>query len=230
MKYTNAYEEIKKGLVNDILSNYGKYIDELEEFKSQIKQGIKTYLHNDKPISLYPPSKNYIAKSFENNIDESHLEYLIANLQTRFEYIFSYIKSIDRVINSRRKLLKSVNELRIFNKITKDKFNEKKDATSIFEPITSIKVNNHLRLDLEAIETVESYLDNDRLDYEELHSINIVLKENGDYKINNDYLSKLECLLFENSEEAIKHDLKQVEKIEKQKECENYLEYILLFK
>ncbi|HGL5466593.1 TPA: hypothetical protein ACKFIH_002668 [Staphylococcus aureus] len=145
-------------------------------------------------------------------------------------YIYNYRRAFSLVKEHRSKLIANVKELISFNKITKDKFSEKNDATAIFKPIETYAVNKHLDIYFRSIETVKGHIDNYLENKYELDLNQIAIKEDGVYSIDDDKLQESEKVFFEEVMKAIKYDIEQVKVIEKQKDSENYLKYYLLFK
>ena len=228
---TKTYEDIKNELVQAILTDYEQYKDALENFQSNIKQGHSFYIVSTrKPISEHASAKRSGMYADKKLTEDEKLVRLLGNLNERFGYINNYRKHFSLVKESRNKLIANIKELISFNKITKDKFSEKNDATAIFKPIETNAVNKDLDIYFRNIETTKSHIDNYLENKYELDLNQIAIKENGIYSIDNDRLEEKEKEFFEKTMEAINHDVQQVKAIEKQKDSKNYLKYYLLFK
>ena len=228
---TKTYEDIKNELVKAILTDYEQYKDALENFQSKIKQGHSFYIVSTrKPISEHASAKRSAMYANRTLTEDENLVRMLRNLSERFIYIYNYRRAFSLVKEHRSKLIANVKELISFNKITKDKFSEKNDATAIFKPIETYAVNKHLDIYFRSIETVKGHIDNYLENKYELDLNQIAIKENGIYSIDNDRLEEKEKEFFEKTMEAINHDVQQVKVIEKQKDSENYLKYYLLFK
>ena len=225
---TKTYEDIKNELVKAILNDYEQYKDALESFQSEIKQGHTFYIVSTrKPISEYASAKRSVMYSDKKLTEDENLVRLLGNLSERFGYIHNYSRDFKSVKECRSKLIADIKELISFNKITKDKFSEKNDATAIFKPIETNAVNKHLDIYFRNIEKAKSQIDNYLKNKYELDLNEITIKENGTYSIDNDKLEKCEKEFFEETMKAIKYDIEQVKVIEKQKDSENYLKYFL---
>lgn len=228
---TKTYEDIKNDLVKGILTDYEQYKDALEKFESKIKQGHSLYIVNTrKPISEYASAKRSVMYANKTLTEDENLVRMLGNLSERFRYINNYRRAFSLVKEHRSKLIANVKELVSFNKITKEKFSEKNDATAIFKPIETNAVNKHLDIYFRSIEMAKSHIDNYLENKYELDLNEIAIKEDGIYSINNDRLEKNEKDFFEETMKAIKYDIEQIKAIEKQKDSENYLKYFLLFK
>lgn len=228
---TKTYEDIKNELVKSILADYEQYKDTLENFQSKIKQGHSFYIVSTrKPISEHTSGKRSVMYADKKLTEDENLVRLLGNLSERFRYINNYRKAFSLVKERRSKLIANIKELRSFNKITKDKFSEKNDATSIFKPIETNAVNKHLDIYFRSIETAKSHIDNYLENKYELDLNQIAIKEDGVYSIDDDRLQENEREFFEEVMKGIKYDIEQVKAIEKQKDSENYLKYCLLFK
>lgn len=228
---TKTYEDIKNELVQAILTDYEQYKDALENFQSNIKQGHSFYIVSTrKPISEHASAKRSGMYADKKLTEDEKLVRLLGNLNERFGYINNYRKHFSLVKERRNKLIANIKELISFNKITKDKFSEKNDATAIFKPIETNAVNKDLDIYFRNIETTKSHIDNYLENKYELDLNQIAIKENGIYSIDNDRLEEKEKEFFEKTMEAINHDVQQVKAIEKQKDSKNYLKYYLLFK
>ncbi|HCX2233318.1 TPA: hypothetical protein OZE62_002509 [Staphylococcus aureus] len=228
---TKTYEDIKNELVKAILTDYEQYKDALENFQSKIKQGHSFYIVGTrKPISEHASAKRSAMYANRTLTEDENLVRMLGNLSERFVYIYNYRRAFSLVKEHRSKLIANVKELISFNKITKDKFSEKNDATAIFKPIETNAVNKHLDIYFRSIETSKSHIDNYLENKYELDLNQIAIKEDGIYSINNDRLEKNEKDFFEETMKAIKYDMEQVKVIENQKDSENYLKYCLLFK
>ena len=228
---TKTYEDIKNELVKSILADYEQYKDALENFQSKIKQGHSFYIVSTrKPISEHTSGKRSVMYADKKLTEDENLVRLLGNLSERFRYINNYRRAFNLVKERRSKLIANIKELRSFNKITKDKFSEKNDATSIFKPIETNAVNKHLEIYFRSIETAKSHIDNYLENKYELDLNQIAIKEDGVYSIDDDRLQENEREFFEEVMKGIKYDIEQVKAIEKQKDSENYLKYCLLFK
>ncbi|HDJ4546967.1 TPA: hypothetical protein PQL50_002637 [Staphylococcus aureus] len=228
---TKTYEDIKNELVKAILTDYEQYKDALENFQSKIKQGHSFYIVGTrKPISEHASAKRSAMYANRTLTEDENLVRVLGNLSERFVYIYNYRRAFSLVKEHRSKLIANVKELISFNKITKDKFSEKNDATAIFKPIETNAVNKHLDIYFRSIEMAKSHIDNYLENNYELDLNEIAIKEDGIYSINNDRLEKNEKDFFEETMKAIKYDMEQVKVIENQKDSENYLKYCLLFK
>lgn len=228
---TKTYEDIKNELVKAILNDYEQYKDELENFQSKIDRDHNYYIvSTKKPISEYASAKRSAMYADKTLTEEENLVRRIGNLRERFRYINDHRKAFNIVKERRKSLIASVKELISFNKITKDKFSEKNDATAIFNPINRYAVNDRLDVYFRSIETPKSHINNYLENKYELDLNEIATKEDGVYSIDNDRLEKNEKEYFEKVMKAIKFDMEQIKVIEKQKDSENYLKYCLLFK
>lgn len=228
---TKTYEDIKNELVKSILADYEQYKDALENFQSKIKQGHSFYIVSTrKPISEHTSGKRLVMYADKKLTEDENLVRLLGNLSERFRYINNYRRAFNLVKERRSKLIANIKELRSFNKITKDKFSEKNDATAIFKPIETNAVNKRLDIYFRSIETAKSHIDNYLENKYELDLNQIAIKEDGVYSIDDDRLQESEKSFFEEVMKAIKYDIEQVKAIEKQKDSENYLKYYLLFK
>lgn len=228
---TKTYEDIKNELVKAILTDYEQYKDALENFQSKIKQGHSFYIVSTrKPISEHASAKRSAMYANKTLTEDENLVRMLGNLSERFRYINNYRRAFSLVKERRSKLIANVKELVSFNKITKEKFSEKNDATTIFKPIETNAVNKHLDIYFRSIEMAKSHIDNYLENNYELDLNEIAIKEDGIYSINNDRLEKNEKDFFEETMKAIKYDMEQVKVIENQKDSENYLKYCLLFK
>lgn len=228
---TKTYEDIKNELVKSILNDYEQYKDALENFQSKIKRGYNHYTFSaDKPISEHASAKRTVLYEENKLTEDENLVRKLGNLSERFRYINNYRRSFRLVRERRSSLISSVKELKSFNKITKDKFSEKNDATAIFKLIETNAVNKHLDIYFRSIETAKSHIDNYLENKYELDLNEIAIKEDGVYSIDNDRLQENEREFFEETMNAIKYDIRQVKAIENQKDSENYLKYCLLFK
>ncbi|MEB6837989.1 hypothetical protein [Staphylococcus simulans] len=231
MKNTKTYENIKIELVDVILKAYSEYKDQISEFEQQIDRGMAQYIFNlNKPISMNASARRSVMHLDKKLNDKEQFDWEMGNLSERYEYITRYRKTFNKVVHSREALIDSVNELKVFNKITKRKFSEKKDATAIFEPIKTFKVNKLLRQRFENIEDIKRSVDSYVSNGFKLSLRKITTKENGLYKIDNEKLERWEKEFFDHAEEAVRYDLKKIEMIEEKKEVDNYLKYYLLFK
>lgn len=228
---TKTYEDIKNELVKAILTDYEQYKNALENFQSKIKQGHSLYIVSTrKPISEHGSAKRSVMYANKTLTEDENLVRMLGNLSERFRYINNYRRAFNLVKERRSKLIANVKELVSFNKITKEKFSEKNDATTIFKPIETNAVNKHLDIYFRSIEMAKSHIDNYLENNYELDLNEIAIKEDGIYSINNDRLEKNEKDFFEETMKAIKYDMEQVKVIENQKDSENYLKYCLLFK
>lgn len=228
---TKTYEDIKNELVKAILTDYEQYKDALENFQSKIKQGHSFYIVSTrKPISEHASAKRSAMYANRTLTEDENLVRMLRNLSERFVYIYNYRRAFSLVKEHRSKLIANVKELISFNKITKDKFSEKNDATAIFKPIETYAVNKHLDIYFRSIETVKGHIDNYLENKYELDLNQIAIKEDGVYSIDDDRLQESEKVFFEEVMKAIKYDIEQVKAIEKKKDSENYLKYCLLFK
>ncbi|PCF82734.1 hypothetical protein [Staphylococcus delphini] len=228
---TKTYEDIKNELVKAILTDYEKYKDALENFQSKIEQGHNFYIVNTRrAISEDASAKRSAMYANRTLTEDENLVRMLGNLSERFVYIYNYRRAFSLVKEHRSKLIANVKELISFNKITKDKFSEKNDATAIFKPIETNAVNKRLDIYFRSIETAKSHIDNYLENKYELDLNQIAIKEDGVYSIDDDRLQESEKVFFEEVMKAIKYDIEQVKAIEKQKDSENYLKYCLLFK
>ncbi|MFV5769788.1 hypothetical protein [Mammaliicoccus sciuri] len=231
MLNTKTYEEIKNRLVNVILTKYEDYKKALEDFQNKVEQGKVFYTFNtNNPISQQSSSKRSAMYALRTVTNDDGFMNEIVNLSERFEYIIIYRNAFNLVQEHRKSLISNINELVSLNKITKDKFSEKTDATAIFSPLSKHAINEHLDIHFKNIEMIKGHIDNYKRNQYELDLEGIAFKENGLFHINNDKLQKIEKDFFEETLKAIKYDMKQIDTIEKQKDSKNYLKYYLLFK
>lgn len=216
---TKTYEEIKNGLVNKILTDYTYYKRELDSFKSKIEQGQNFYaFKSETPISQQSSVKRSASYALKTTTKEEEFLIELGNLSERFNYIKNYKLTYNKLLDRRESLIECIKDLVSFNKLTKEKFSDKNDATAIFDSIKNYAINKHLVKYFQSIEmkkhVIDKYLEN----------------KDDHYKIDNDVLKKKENVFFEEVLMAIEHDLEQIQKIENKKESENYLKYWLLFK
>lgn len=229
---TKTYEDIKNELVNAILIEYEDFKRELKSFEDKIERGHHLYILSgtNKPISERSSAKRSAMYSNEKLTEEENLKRRLGNLNERFSYIYQYRKTFNRVVEHRKKLNENISELKSFNKITKDKFSEKNDATSIFEPIKAYAINSFSDSVFRSIESVKGHIENYLENNYELDLFEIATEENGVYNIKDDIIRQKEKVFFETIMESIRHDIRQVKEIEKAKDSKNYLKYYLLFK
>ncbi|QDR66111.1 hypothetical protein FPV13_14515 (plasmid) [Mammaliicoccus sciuri] len=228
---TKTYEEIKNGLVNKILTDYTYYKRELDSFKSKIEQGQNFYaFKSETPISQQSSAKRSASYALKATTKEDEFLIELGNLSERFNYIKNYKLSYNKVLDRRESLIENIKDLVSFNKLTKEKFSDKNDATVIFDPIKNYAINEHLVKYFQSIEMKKHVIDKYLENKDDLYLKGIAFKEDDHYKIDNDGLKKKENVFFEEVLKAIEQDLEQIQKIENKKESENYLKYWLLFK
>lgn len=228
---TKIYENIKKDLVNQVLEQYEAYKGTLNNFDEQVDTQEPYFMSNaNRPISMYS-SIDRFGKILKAKMDQNEqLEWELGNIREKLGYIKQFRKIYDQVVANRECLFNSINELKVFNKITKEKVLDKKDATALFSSIKNDKLNWYISGSISSIETIEIRVGKYLKEKRERYLEGIVLKEESEYKIQRERIVEKEKELFKQLKSAIHHDLKQVEKVESKKECENYLEYYLLFK
>lgn len=221
---TKTYEEIKNGLVNRVLNDYLYYKEGVNKLHNEIAQG--------NPSPNFPKISAKRAALYASRKVGKHEAFMIEmqSLSERFEYIHDYKKTFNKAVNHRKNLIENIKDLVSFNKLTKEKFSDKNDATAIFDPIKTYAINKQLSLHFQNIEMIKHGIDKYLENKNEIYLKGIAFKEDDHYKIDNDGLKKKENVFFEEVLKAIEHDLEQIQKIENKKESENYLKYWLLFK
>lgn len=228
---TKTYENIKKNLVNQVLEQYEAYKDSLKNLHEQVDTQEPYFMSNtNRPISMYRSTNRFDDKLKTEMEENEKLEWELGYIRESFGYIKQLRKIYDQVIANRELLLNSINELKVFNKITKQNFLDKKDATFLFSPIQKIKLNWYISALISSVETFEIKIDKYLKENREIYLEGIVIKEEGEYKISETKIKEKEKELIKQLKSAIEHDLKQVNKVESQKESDHYLEYYLLFK
>lgn len=232
---TKTYEEIKNGLVNKILTDYTYYKRELDSFKSKIEQGQNFYsFKSETPISQQSSAKKSASYALKATTKEDEFLIELGNLSERINYIKNYKLTYNKLLDRRESLIECIKDLVSFNKLTKEKFLDKNDATAIFDPIKTYAINKRLSLHFQNIEMIKHGIDKYLENKNEIYLKGIAFKEDDHYKIDNDGLKKKENVFFKEVLKAIEQDSEQIQKIENKKESKkeskNYLKYCLLFK
>lgn len=139
---TKTYEEIKNVLVNKILTDYTYYKRELDSFKSKIEQGQNFYaFKSETPISQQSSAKRSALYALKATTKEDEFLIELGNLSERFNYIKNYKWFYNKVLDRIESLIENIKDLVSFNKLTKEKFSDKNDATVIFDPIKNYAIN-----------------------------------------------------------------------------------------
>ncbi|HDA2324789.1 TPA: hypothetical protein ACF9CH_002859 [Staphylococcus aureus] len=234
MKNVNTYETIKLNLVEQILEKYQKYKNLLEKFYQEIKSGHDIYVLSNPttPISKQSSANRYAAFTTKKYTDNEMFKWKMENIKIRFEYVSGYVKSLEKVKDTRNELLVSVKDLSVLNNLTSNKKTGVSIGHEIFYPIGKYKINKNLEIHFRGMEQlkwqIESYL---LSDYDsEIRESWILSRQNGSYIINDEKIAEGERKFFDETLKAIRHDLEQLEIIESRIESQNFLKYYLLFK
>ncbi|CAC5966916.1 TPA: hypothetical protein ACF9K4_002762 [Staphylococcus aureus] len=233
MKNIKTYEVIKKELVEEILENYHKYKDLLNQFYNEVKSGQDMYVLNTTiPISKQTSGKRTILFESEEHTENETFKWKMENLKSRFEYISRYLKAFEDVKDARNDLIVAVKDLSVLNNLTSDKKTGINAGQDILQPITKKNSNKNLGIYFRNMEQIKWEVENHiESDYNTHLRVSwLVSLQNGSYVINDEDITERERNFFDKTLEGIRLDLEQLEQIENRIESRNFLKYYLLFK
>lgn len=233
MKNIKTYEGIKKELVEEILENYQKYKDLLNQFYNEIKSGQDMYVLNTTiPISKQTSGKRTIVFETKDHTEREKFKWKMENLRSRFEYISRYLKTFEEVKDARNDLIVAITDLSVLNNLTSDKKTGINAGQDILQPITEKNSNKNSGIYFRNMEQMKWEIENHiESDYESNLRVSwLVSLQDGLYVINDEKIAERERNFFDKILEGIRLDLEQVKKIENRIKSRNFLKYYLLFK
>ena len=227
---TDTHEQIKNKLVDDILELYKSYKDEVFYLNKKSFDDSRRYTNRNQKISDDVSARRF---NRDKDLEEGSLEYFkfkLENVKEHFSYIDDYQDRLNSLYKAKHELMLKIDELKGFNKVTKKKFNRKKDATSLFNELLnhgmSKMVSSYIR-DVEGINrSIEYYLEDEYL----AHLRGIAYKKDETFHVEDNNLKEIEKAFFEFLYEWTRKENKLLNDIDKFNESKNYLKYHLLFK
>ncbi|MCY1026662.1 hypothetical protein OWI79_13310, partial [Mammaliicoccus sciuri] len=224
----NTHEQIKNKLVDDILELYKSYKNEVFQLNKKCFDDSRRYTNRTKKISDDVSARRF---NRDKDLEEGSLEHFkfkLKNVQEHFSYIDDYQDRINSLVNVKNELMLKIDELKGLNKVTKKKFNRKKDATSLFNELGNhgmSKLAVSFKGDIESVNRcIEYYLDDEYLP----HLRGIAYKKDEKFYIEDDYLKGIEKGFFQFFYSWTRKENKLLNDIDNFNESKNYLKYHLL--